>query len=227
MQVLDAFNELAYGELNGHSLCIRGSIEEKDYKKVIYFLNTGLLDLYTKYPLLTKELTLVQKSWITQYALRKEHAESDPTEAVKYIKDSVIDPFLGDVIRVEEVVDENGDVLELNSTDYDKVALTSSMDVLEIPNPTEGNALFVTYRAKHPLLTDLNSNILLPTHMLQALYAYVCTKAYAGSTSPEHLNKSSEMTNRYATMCSKLEADGMVNAEQQVINIKPEVRGWV
>ena len=227
MKVSDAFQELCYGELNTHRLAESGAISPENYSRMIHHLNMGLLALYTRFPLLVKELTLQQKSWITVYKLKKEHAVTDPSDEVKYIIDSRFDPFIGDLIRVEEVSDEVGDVVELNSTDHCKVALTPSMDTLEIPNPTDTNVLFVTYRAKHPQLVSVDSEILLPQHLLGALYAYTGMRVYAGGTSQEQLTKGAELENKYERICQKMELDGMVNTDVLVLNMKPHERGWV
>ena len=227
MKVSDAFQELCYGELNTHRLAESGAISPENYSRMIHHLNMGLLALYTRFPLLVKELTLQQKSWITVYKLKKEHAVTDPSDEVKYIIDSRFDPFIGDLIRVEEVSDEVGDVVELNSTDHDKVALTPSMDTLEIPNPTDTNVLFVTYRAKHPQLVSVDSKILLPQHLLGALYAYTGMRVYAGGTSQEQLTKGAELESKYERICQKMELDGMVNTDVLVLNMKPYERGWV
>ena len=227
MKVSDAFQELCYGELNTHRLAESGAISPENYSRMIHHLNMGLLALYTRFPLLVKELTLQQKSWITVYKLKKEHAVTDPSDEVKYIIDSRFDPFIGDLIRVEEVSDEVGDVLEMNSTDHNKVALTPSMDTLEIPNPTDTNVLFVTYRAKHPQLVNVDSELLLPQHLLGALYAYTGMRVYAGGTSQEQLTKSAELESKYERICQKMELDGMVNTDVLVLNMKPHERGWV
>ena len=227
MKVSDAFQELCYGELNTHRLAESGAISPENYSRMIHHLNMGLLALYTRFPLLVKELTLQQKSWITVYKLKKEHAVTDPSDEVKYIIDSRFDPFIGNLIRVEEVSDEVGDVVELNSTDHVKVALTPSMDTLEIPNPTDTNVLFVTYRAKHPQLVSVDSEILLPQHLLGALYAYTGMRVYAGGTSQEQLTKGAELESKYERICQKMELDGMVNTDVLVLNMKPYERGWV
>jgi hypothetical protein len=227
MKVSDALQELCYGELNTHRLADSGAISPENYSRMIHHLNMGLLALYTRFPLLVKELTLQQKSWITVYKLKKEHAVTDPSDEVKYIIDSRFDPFIGDLIRVEEVSDEVGDVVELNSTDHCKVALTPSMDTLEIPNPTDTNVLFVTYRAKHPQLVNVDSEILLPQHLLGALYAYTGMRVYAGGTSQEQLTKSAELESKYERICQKMELDGMVNTDVLVLNMKPYERGWI
>lgn len=227
MKVSDALQELCYGELNTHRLADSGAISPENYSRMIHHLNMGLLAMYTRFPLLVKELTLQQKSWITVYKLKKEHAVTDPSDEVKYIIDSRFDPFIGDLIRVEEVSDEVGDVVELNSTDHDKVALTPSMDTLEIPNPTDTNVLFVTYRAKHPQLVSVDSEILLPQHLLGALYAYTGMRVYAGGTSQEQLTKGTELESKYERICQKMELDGMVNTDVLVLNMKPYERGWI
>ena len=227
MKVSDALQELCYGELNTHRLADSGAISPENYSRMIHHLNMGLLAMYTRFPLLVKELTLQQKSWITVYKLKKEHAVTDPSNEVKYIIDSRFDPFIGDLIRVEEVSDEVGDVVELNSTDHDKVALTPSMDTLEIPNPTDTNVLFVTYRAKHPPLVNVDSEIMLPQHLLGALYAYIGMRVYAGGTSQEQLTKGAELESKYERICQKMELDGMVNTDVLVLNMKPYERGWI
>ena len=228
MKVSDVFSELVYGELSAHAIAMMGSISDTDTPRVISYINSGLLDLYTRYPLLTKELRLKQYSYITSYKLSVEHARTNlASKEVKYIIDSKLAPFTGDVIRVEEITDEVGDVLEINSADYDKVALLPSMDVIEIPNPTATNVLFVTYRAKHPTLTSKNDNILLPVHMLTALYAYVGSRVYAGGTVAEHVSKAAELTSKYEMLCQQFEMHGMVNSDVQKINMRPELGGWI
>ena len=162
MKVSDVFTELVHGELSAHAVAMTGGISDTDAPKVISYINSGLLALYTRYPLLTKELRLRQYSYITSYKLCIEHARTNTaSNTVKYIIDSTVAPFTGDVIRVEEVADEVGDVLEINSSDYDKVVLLPSMDTLEIPNPTDTNVLFVVYRAKHPQHMHWQYNIII------------------------------------------------------------------
>ena len=228
MKVSDVFTELVHGELSAHAIAMMGSISDTDTPRVISYINSGLLALYTRYPLLMKELRLQQYGYITSYKLSVEHAKTNSTSnEVKYIIDSNVAPFTGDVIRVEEIADEVGDVLEINSSDYDKVVLLPSMDTLEIPNPTNTNVLFVTYRAKHPTLTSKDDDIILPVHMLTALYAYVGSRVYAGGTVAEHVAKTAELTTKYEMLCQQFEMQGMVNNDVQKINMRPELGGWI
>lgn len=227
MKVSDAFSDLVYGELSSHGLAVDGVVQGTDEKRLITFLNSGLLALYTRYPLLFKELRIRQLSYVTSYKLKVEHAITNTSDNPKYIIDSSISPFTGDVIRVEFVADEVGDVLERNSTDYDKVYLTPSMDSIEIPNPRAGNVLFVTYRAHHPVLVTQEDTIELPRHFIPALYAYVAASVYSGSSSQEHVAKTVECTQRYEMICRQLEDSGMVNNDSQNISTRQYWGGWV
>ena len=69
MKVSDVFTELVHGELSAHAVAMTGGITDTDAPKVISYINSGLLALYTRYPLLMKELRLRQYSNITSYKL--------------------------------------------------------------------------------------------------------------------------------------------------------------
>ena len=103
MKVSDVFSDLVYGELSSHGLAVDGVVEGADEKRLLTFLNAGLLALYSRYPLLFKELRIRQLSYVTSYKLKVEHAVTNTSDATKYIIDSRISPFTGDVIRVEFV----------------------------------------------------------------------------------------------------------------------------
>ena len=60
MKVSDVFTELVHGELSAHAIAMMGSISDTDTPRVISYINSGLLALYTRYPLLMKELRLQQ-----------------------------------------------------------------------------------------------------------------------------------------------------------------------
>ena len=159
MKVPDAYSDLLRGEISGHGIAIEGSLQDKDKPRVLGYLNSGLLALYTRFPLLFKECRIRQLSYITTYKLNSKFAVTNTASSeVKYIIDSMIAPFTDDVIRVEFVSDEVGDVLERNSTDYDKVYLTPSMDAIEVPNPCKGN-LYINLKSevKNPVIIDITS----------------------------------------------------------------------
>lgn len=153
MYLSKLFKQLATGELSQVAISENGSIQEDSYDAIITHLNIGLTKLYTRFPLLEKEVVIQQFEHITQYRLSSKYAVSneDSTEVYKYIIDSTDNPFMDDVLRVEQVFDEEGNYIKLNDEYTDgRVFFTPAYDLLQIPMPEENNAVFVTYRADHP-----------------------------------------------------------------------------
>ena len=231
MTLQDILNDLTYGELSNHGMCMEGKIGDIDKPKVVSAINSGLLDLYTMFPLLTKELTFIQYSYITQYHLDIKYARTNKEsgEKIKYIYDSKFDPFLGDNLRIESVSNEIGDLLLLNSNSECLVGLTPDMNTLEIPNPVNTNALFVTYRARHPTVTidTLDLDVSFPHHFRNALLAFVGSRVYSGGTAPEHVAKSQELLQKYEMYKAQLNITGMGNLVDNHLNCKPIHGGWI
>lgn len=229
MKLEEIIKDLIYGELSAHGMCKSGDILEKDRPRVVAHINTVLTDLYTRFPLLTKELILVQDSSITAYHLHNRHAISNTasTDPEKYILDTPAEPFMNDVLRVDAVYDELGDNLLLNSDSACKVALTPAQDVLEIPNPTDTNNLFVIYRANHPRVELLTDELVLPEQFRSTLLAGVASRVYSGGTAADHMNISNNLFQKYELLCSQVELFGMVNKHDTILNKKPCLGGWV
>lgn len=228
MKVEDIFNDLIFGELSAHAIAMEGVVQDKDKPKLIAHLNVALTALYTRFPLLTKQLVVIQKSYITEYKLTTDHAMSNSdSTAVKYIYDSLGDPFTGDLLRIDAVYDEIGDELLLNSSEVCKVAATPAQNILEVPNPTDTNALFVIYRARHPVVTLTTTDIELSEQLRPALLAYVASRVYAGGTAVEHATISATLMQKFELFCMQLEEYGMVNKNYTNLNMKPCLGGWV
>lgn len=229
MKLEDILNDLVYGELSAHGIAFNGVIEIKDKPRVIAQINNILTDLYTRFPLLTKEVVVVQDSGITEYHLNSRYAVSNKavTGVPKYILDTVDDPYTDDLLRIENVFDEVGDCLLINSDSACKVALTPAQDILEIPNPVDTNALFVIYRARHPKVTLNTEDLLLPEQFRTALLAGVASRIYSGGTAQEHLTISNNLYQKYELLCTQAEMFGMVNKHETTLNKKPCLGGWV
>lgn len=227
MVLKDIITDLQFGELNSHGMFFT-QLSSNNRERLVNSINMGLLALYTRFPLLTKELTLMQFSFITDYHLTIDHAKTySGSSSIKYIIDSEEYPFLGDVIRVESVYDEIGDQLLLNNTTECKVALTPAMDTIEIPNPTDTNCLFVIYRAKHPSVKEDYDTILLPEHFKPALLAYVAHRIYSSSTAQDQIALASAMMQKFEVLCTQFVEVGVANRDDGEFNCQFNKGGWV
>lgn len=214
MKYADLTKAIKYSDLSAHGIFAEEVMTPRDKDILLYNTNQALVDLYTKYPLLQKELVIIQKSWISNYVIDpKYNFTATPQDPNWYIFDSKYDPYKGDLLKIISVTDESGDYYALNSMGYCKVAQTPAPNVLEIPNATDSNALFVNYRASHPVIVDDDSELYVPANWLPCLYALIAHKVYAGGTAPEHVSKSQEMLQKYELFCSQQRDYGMSNED--------------
>ncbi|MGL4252863.1 MAG: hypothetical protein ACRCR2_02220 [Fusobacteriaceae bacterium] len=221
--------QLANGELRTHPWAMDGYFNENTVNKVVAAINTAITEVYTRFPLLTKELVLLQHSGLTEYLLEPRFAVTDPTEVpIKYIDDSKYEPFTGNLLRIEAVYDEIGDELAMNNTHSCKVFFTPAPNIIEIPNPVDTNALFVTYRTRPPLVTKDTTYLDIPAQALPLIMAYVGFRAYAASSDQNQAQLSMVNYQKYELMCANLTVKGMDNEYNTTNpNCKAERRGWV
>lgn len=225
MLLSDVVIELLEGELSSHAIALEGLSNPVNEGKLYRAIDSGLLDIYTRYPLLEKEVHVQLNAWTTEYSLKKEF--KDGVWAVpSHILVGPYDEFKDDVIRVEAVADEVGDVYEINASDYDKVVALVNPTTIQVPNPTDSNVLFVTYRAKHPKV-ETGCELMLPAYLLPALYAYVGARIYSGGVAQEHVAKAAELMAKYEMICLQMDANGMVNKDMQNVNVRPMLHGWI
>lgn len=210
MTVDDLINDLKYGELSAHGIFALDPLSNKNREKLIAVINMGLLTLYTRFPLLTKELTLKQLNTVTKYKLSSDFARSEGGSVI-YIIDTEDDPFTDDVIRIEAVYDDIACECVLNNTSDCNVILTPSMDTLEIPYPIDGVYLSVVYRAKHPYVSDNKPDILLPEHLKPVLLNYIAHRIYSGVAAQDGMALAQAFYQKYMMLSNELNQDGMVN----------------
>ena len=188
MKLSEIFEYLSQGELAQHyvaeSSC--GSIEPDNYHKLIPNINMALLELYKRFPVLRKDLLIQVNPLITTYPLREKFAITSTIPASsKYILDSVQEPFKGDILLIEDVIDESGVVLYLNEDTTQYSIYTPAFDTVTIPAPESGQYLAVGYRAAPEHIPSVaidpqEYDVLLPPVMLEALLLYVYSKYHTG-----------------------------------------------
>lgn len=231
MKLEDLFSRLSYGELSNLSIGNegRGSIREEDIPKVTAHVNDGLLRIYSRFVLSTKQLLVEQVRHITNYHLIPKYAESSGSDVEwPYIKDLPDDKFLGDLIRILEVQDDRGK-LPLNDTGNPRSLFTPYPQVLQVPEPRAGKPLSIEYQARHITLNndDLDQEILIPFVLEGALQSFVAYKIFSHMNGQDNQVKSQEHLNTYDGICVDVEARDLVNATTATSHYKLEERGFV
>lgn len=235
MKLSQLFEALSYGELS--QLAIGGSgsgvVPEEHYSALITHTNSGLTKLYSRFPLAEKELVIEQQEGITTYHLKSAFAQSntDSTEPVKYIKDSVDEPFLEDIIRLEMAYDVAGEEVPLDDRNAEVSWFTPSFNKLKIKEPVQGELSTLVYRANHPRIstdeTDLGSvDVEIPSYLEEALQCYIASRVHSLRSTPEAMSESSLYYSKFSAICTEVENRNLTLNSQNVTNDKLDAKGY-
>ena len=230
------FNQLTQGELS--QLSVAGTdvigIQLTDYEKVVPHINLGLIELYKRFSLKEHKLTIQEYESIDTYILDDDYAVSNTgsAEPIKYIVDSVDDPFVtSDFLKFVLVEDEEGTELPINDYNDETSIFTPTYNSLKLPSPTDTGVLTVTYRAAPEIIVvddTLNPeqyDVKLPMHLLEALIFYIASRAYSVLDMGES-NMSDKFFIKYEAACKRVVDLGLISSDDTT-NMKLEDNGWV
>jgi hypothetical protein len=239
MTLLQLFKDLTYGELSQLSI---GSLipeesesepDPRDYENILSHLNLGLRELYKRFFLLSKEINIQQEEEIETYVLSSRYAETNAasTEPIKYIKDTVDDPFRDDVLKIEEVYDEGGNKLPLNDITEPLSVYTPSFQSVQIPYPLEENMFSVQYRACHPRVEytpDMDPatiEIMVPNSLYEALLYYIAARVQS-SMGGDQGQEGNDFFQKFENSCKMVELHGLeIQGEPGIWRF--DQAGWV
>ena len=233
MKLARIFEYLSQGELAQHyvaeSSC--GSIEPENYHKLIPNINMALLELYKRFPVLRKDLLIKVNPLLTNYPLREKYAVSSSLASLnKYILDTPQEPFKGDILLIEDVIDESGIVLYLNEDTTQYSIYTPTFDTVTIPAPEDGQYLTVGYRAAPEHISSVgidpeDYDVLLPPVMLEALLLYVYSKYHTGLDVQIVEGTRVNFAREFEKSVSRIEFGTMINKTNHR-NTKFTQNGW-
>lgn len=235
----DIFSSLEYGELSQFKLTgaiddTTNKIQEKDYPLIISFVNRALLALHKELRIRERQVTLDVSELLAFYPLESQYARSRKDEFPDnphFIADSEDFPFTDDIIKITEVSDLCG-YRPLNDEDSCRSVFLPKYNVIQIPEPVEGNALFVLYQAKHPEIpettTDLTGTELdVPDYCSEPILAYVTSKLYSRSMNQEHQAMAAQSMMRYVDLVQLIKREGTLGTDPKSNTCKLIERGFV
>lgn len=215
-----------YGELNNIS------IDDEKIPQIINYINLGLIQLYSKFPVQEKQVIIQQYPQISMYVLDPKYARSNRVSSAphKYILDTPDDPFVGDVMFITGICDEWGIPRPLNDDHSPRSYFLVSHNTLQIPNANEHESTFVIYRAKprivNPKQYDPMEYIELPEYLLEPLTTYVGYKAMQALGSQEGVQQAQAMLERFNMLCQEINANNLMGNNVSPSNIKLGMRGF-
>lgn len=227
MKLQEIVDTLHYGVL-----CNISWDNEYRVPQIIVNLNLGLLELYSKYPILEKTVAIAQYSHISIYHLTYEYARTNTvsTQTYKYILDHFHEPFEDDILQITGATDEFGRTVPLNDDNSPNSWFIPTYNQLQIPNAKTGETAFLTYRAKpeyiNPANADLGQEVYLPATLLDALVNYIAYKVFL-SMGGENAQLAQVYQQIYEKCCNDITTSNILNDHTTVSNIKPKLGGFV
>lgn len=239
MMLLDLMKDLTYGELAQFKIgeFIPGEFESAPdptrYEQLISAVNLGLKEIYKRFFLSSKEIYIQQYEQISTYILSSAYAQSNvaSTEDPKYIMDTAALPFEDDILKIEEVYDEEGNKLPLNDITEDLSVFTPNYRSIQVPYPDNENTMSVQYRASHPRIVytaDIDPatvEILLPNSLHEALLYYVASR-FAASLGHDQGNEGQQYYQKFIASCKMVEELGL-EVQGEPGDWRFDARGWV
>ena len=237
MKLREIFTQLSQGEFRQKSLggAEESGILEVNYPKVVPHIWLGLTEIYKRFPLKTKQVTIQQYGHISNYFLDTRYAETNTTslEPYKYIKDTQFQPFddNDDVLKIERVFDENGTPYPMNDDKEVLSIFTPSYNQIQVPFNDADNAMTVQYRANHPKIPFegegvLDQEILISPTYLQPLLLFIAGRYYSTSGNAESQAAGDKFNARFELSCADIERLNL-GIEDHTSNEKLEDRGFV
>jgi hypothetical protein len=165
--------------------------------KLLPVINSALRQMHIDHQIAQMELVLRTDANITQYFLTVEHAESNAALVEKYIIDSVGNPYIGDLARIDEVLDENGRlVYSAHENFMGGFVRIPRWDCLTFSTPLDQKEYLVRYRASAPVMvenqTDASVSLSLPPGYVDLLRLKVAERVYGAQKTQESVLKASQ-----------------------------------
>lgn len=237
MNLLDVFKDLSYGELRNNAI---GNLipddnesepDPKDYAQILSHLNRGLDRLYGRFFLASQEIYIQQYEAIETYVLDSRYAESNTAslEPIKYIADTVANPFQDNVLKIEQCFDELGNILFLNDQTEELSLFTPTFKSIQMPWPNEFNTVAVQFRAKHPDVIWTQGmdaelvEVAIPDSLYEALLHFI---AYRAAPKMDGGAEAMAYLAVYEQICKQVEKDGLY-IQTEPGNWRFDWHGWV
>lgn len=192
MNLHDILKDLTYGELQGLKIgnLLAGEAESEpdphQYEQIVSYINLGMTEIYKRFFLRSVEIYVQEHEEISTYLLHSNFAQSNiaSVEDPKYIMDTADNPFQDDILKIEEVYDEEGNRYALNDTSDELSIYTPTFRSIQVPYPDDEVTIAVQYRANHPrIVVDVSTEaadieVAIPNSLYEALLYFVGSRAH-------------------------------------------------
>lgn len=200
--------------------------------KLLPTINSALRQMFIDHQVMQKELVLRTDANITRYFLTVEHAMTNVALDEKYIIDTVDDPYIGDLGRIDEVRDEdNRLVFSSHENITGGFVRMPRWDCLVFSTPIDGKEYLVRFRASAPQMTegqtDGDVDLALPPGYVDLLRLKVAEKVYGAQKTQESVAKAGQFRSEAAELEARLSGQDTAQDGGWDFDDRPMQKGFI
>ena len=176
MTLQECLDRLARGKLSNLAICEKGNVKPQEIPRVIDAVNEALERLHTQLPIREKSVIVELYEGRTEYPLTSEHSVRNMKGDIHdeydyYIMDTEANPFLDDILVIQEVWDDLDRERPLNDPVHPLSVFTPEHNFISVNFSPDVRVLNVIYRAKHISLTadNLTDKVDIPSNLYLSL----------------------------------------------------------
>ena len=209
--------------------------KNEQFPAIINALNLELTQLYSRYPVLEKEVAFRRFPEISMYHLIRRYCRSndESKELYKYILDTKDKPFLGDVLKIENAYTESGQHIVLNDNNNPRAWFTPSFDTIQIPNTTDIDTriAIIGYKAKpehiDPNTTDFEKDIYIPSYLEEPMIYGITMRVAERLPTQTGMQVVQMAQAKYKELCDNVDTLNLFHENNVSTNIKLGMRKFV
>ena len=209
--------------------------KNEQFPAIINALNLELTQLYSRYPVLEKEVAFRRFPEISMYHLTRRYCRSndESKELYKYILDTKDNPFLGDVLKIENAYTESGQHIVINDNNNPRAWFTPSFDTIQIPNTTDIDTriAIIGYKAKpehiDPNTTDFEKDIYIPSYLEEPMVYGITMRVAERLPTQTGMQVVQMAQAKYKELCDNVDTLNLFHENNVSTNIKLGMRKFV
>ena len=209
--------------------------KNEQFPAIINALNLELTQLYSRFPVLEKEVAFRRFPEISIYHLTRRYCRSndESKELYKYILDTKDNPFLGDVLKIENAYTESGQHIVLNDNNNPRAWFTPSFDTIQIPNTTDVDTriAIIGYKAKpehiDPNTTDFEKDIYIPSYLEEPMIYGITMRVAERLPTQTGMQVVQMAQAKYKELCDNVDTLNLFHENNVSTNIKLGMRKFV
>lgn len=234
MTLQECLDRLARGKLSNLAICEKGNVKPQEIPRVIDAINEALERLHTQLPIREKSVIVELYEGRTEYPLTSEHSVRNMKGDIHdeydyYIMDTEANPFLDDILVIQEVWDDLDRERPLNDPVHPLSVFTPEHNFISVNYSPDVRVLNVIYRAKHISLTadNLTDKVDIPSNLYGALLSYVAYLIHSNMNTELAVQNSQKYLAEYQNIIQEVIQNGTIAPDKLANGIKFFKRGWV